>query len=417
VRGVKPDSMKILLFYGNGSFIESFGGAEKVACGMADAFTRRGWSVGIVCNDLKSGLPAYPIPSEVKLVNLNGTGKRIGTIPRQLKIGRELTRPLRPLGVSFFFDRVNDLLLREFTERLEGAIAEFKPDVILPFFVSDLLTVTMCPSAKRIPIVQMLHDTPKNAIGYPSAVKRKALDRTACVQVLLESFVPEVQRRCDAEVVVIPNAVPQFEGQVSYQPKDAYRIINIARLEPKQKQQHILIEAFAPLAKEFPNWTLGFYGADQLGFYGGDPRSSYRLALEKQIRQLGLENRIFLEGTTDRVEETLLSADIFAFPSAWEGFGIALLEAMRVGLPVVGFCSAPAVNELIRDGENGLLAESGPAGMRAALRRLMQDAPLRQKLGKCGRGFAAKFAPENIWDQWETLLTRIVTRSMENETV
>ena len=391
--------MKLLLFMGNGVFIDSFGGAEKVACSMAGEFTRRGWPVTIVCNDLKAGRPAYPIPPEVRLVNLNGTGRRLGSIPKRIKIGRELTRPLRGLGISYFFDRVKEIEITAFLDRLDRVIAETGPDVILPFFVADLLAVTKCRSAERIPIVQMLHDTPENAIGPPSSAIRRALDKTACVQVLLESFLPGVRRYCGAETAVIPNAVPQYAGQVPYRGKDACRIVNIARLEPKQKQQHLLIDAFALLADEFPGWTLHFYGADQDG--------RYRLELEQQITRLGLQKRVFLEGVTCRVEETLLSADIFAFPSAWEGFGIAMLEAMRVGLPVVGFRSAPAVNEIIRDGENGLLAGDGAAGFAASLRRLIRDASLRRRLGENARVFSERYAPENIWNQWENLLNRI----------
>ena len=394
--------MKLLLFMGNGCFIESFGGAEKVACEMANAFTRRGWSVTIVCNDVKAGLPAYPLRPEVRLVNLNGTGTRRVSIPKRIKIGRELTRPLRGLGVSYFFDRVKEIEIATFCGKLDRAIAETAPDVILPFFIADLLAVTKCRSAERFPIVQMLHDTPENAIGPPSPAIRAALDRTACVQVLLESFLPGVRQRCGAETAVIPNAVPQYAGQVPYRGDDACRIVNIARLEPKQKQQHLLIDAFALLADEFPNWTLHFYGADQ--------DDKYHLELERRIAERGLQKRVFLEGVTRRVEETLLSADIFAFPSAWEGFGIALLEAMRVGLPVAGFRSAPAVCELIRDGENGLLADDGAAGFAEALRRLIRDASLRRRLGENARAFAERYAPENIWDQWEELLTRIIRR-------
>ena len=400
--------MNLLLFMGNGVFIDSFGGAEKVACEMANAFTRRGWSVSVVCNDLKSGRPAYPLLPEVRLINLNGTGKKLGVIPRPVNIGRELTRPLRPLGVSYFFDRVNEIRLRAFTDRLDRAIDDLKPDVILPFFVDDLLAVTMCPSAGPVPIVQMLHDTPENAIGPPSPVIRSALDKTACVQVLLESFVPGVQKRCSARTVVIPNAVPQPAGQVLHEKKRACRIVNIARLEPKQKQQHLLIDAFALLANEFPDWTLHFYGNDQT--------NKYRLQLEKQICRLELQKRVFLAGVTNRVEDALLSADIFAFPSSREGFSLALLEAMGVGLPSVGFRSAPSVNELIRDGENGLLAEDGAAGFAAALRRLMESNELRRQLGENARAFAARYVPERVWDQWETLLKRIIAGNPRHDT-
>lgn len=388
--------MNLLLFMGNGCFIQSFGGAERVACEMANEFTRRGWNVTIVCNDFKEGSAAYPLHSEVKLVNINGTGKPLYVIPQRVKIGREITRPLRRFGVTYFFDLVSDIQLQSLIRPLNRAITEAEPDVILPFFVSDLLNLVRCRAADDVPIVQMLHDTPENTIGSLNSMTLPALDRAACVQVLLESFVPGVQERCKTKTVVIPNAVPQFTRQIDYAQKDAYRIVNIARLEAKQKQQHVLIDAFAQVAEEFPNWTLHFYGADHGDFYHD--------RLLDQIRQHGLENRIFLEGTTDHVEETLLSADIFAFPSAWEGFGIALLEAMSAGLPTIGFRSAPAVNELIKNEENGLLTDDGAKGFALGLRRLMSDRSLRERLGRNGKGFSENYSPKRIWDRWEEIL-------------
>ena len=354
----------------------------------------------IVCNDIKAGQPAYPLLPEVEQFNLNGTGKNM--VPPRIKICREICRPLQQLGFPYLFDRVNETRACLFTNRLERVIDKIRPDVILPFSVDELMTLTTCRNAKHIPIVQMLHYLPKKAIGPPSRIRRKALNKAACVQVLLESFVHDTRKLCDSEIVVIPNSVPQSERHISYREKDSYRIVNLARLQ-RGKQPHILIDAFALLAEEFPNWTLHFYGDDQ--------GSNFHLKLEKQICRLKLEKRVFLEGVTKQPEETLLSGDIFGFPSAREGFSIALLEAMRTGLPPVGFRSAPSVNELIRDEENGLLAEDGAAGMAAALRRLMGSAELRRRLGENARAFAAQYTPEKIWDRWETLLVRVISQN------
>ncbi len=99
----------------------------------------------------------------------------------------------------------------------------------------------------------------------------------------------------------------------------------------------------------------------------------------------------------------------YANPAAPKGGTLVLSPPQRTGFDKFNPFSlkgvpAPGIGQLMFESllttssdevasAYGLLAESGPAGMRAALRRLMQDAPLRQKLGKCGRGFAAKFAP------------------------
>lgn len=394
--------MKLLLYYGNGIFIDSFGGAEHVACDMANEFVRRGWNVTIVCNDLKSGLPAYPLDAPVRLVNLNVTGRRLGAIPQRLKIAREITRPFKKWGLTYFFDQCQKIRLKNITDRLEIILSEEQPDIILPFFVEDLLALCRCPAANRIPIVQMLHDPPEITIGQGGAIRR-ALNRTACVQVLLESFVPGVKKHCDAQTVVIPNAVPHYAEKVEHKEKDSYRIVNIARLDWKQKRQHLLIKAFALLADDFPNWTLHFYG-------GGDDKS-YQDGLKKLIANHRLSDRIFLEGVTDRVKEAMLSADIFAFPSKHEGFGIALVEAMGIGLPAVGFKSTPAVNELIRNGENGILTDDGAAAFAEGLRKLMSDSALRARMGENGHIFARQFEAQPIWDRWEALFHDILDQA------
>ena len=392
--------MKLMLCWVVNRFIDTVGGTERVVCGMANEFARRGWSVLLVFNDPKQGVPFYPLRPEVELINLNGTGRDPVTIPKWVKVGRELTRPFCQWGLSYFFERIDRIRKNVILDKLNDTIAEAAPDLILPFFTEDLMVLTDSPAAKRIPIVQTLRNPPNIAIGPLYPAKRRALEQCARVHVLLESFRSGVQKQCDVPIVVIPNGVTQYTEQISYNKKNAYRILNLARLEPRQKQQHILIDAFALLADEFPSWTLHFYGAAT--------SDRYRLKLERQIRRHGLSDRIFLEGVTHKVNETLLTGDIFGFPSSREGISNALLEAMCAGLPSVGFRAAPSVNELIRDGENGLLAEPGAKSLAAALRRLMSDAPLRRRLGENARRFASQFEPEKVWDQWENLLKEVI---------
>ena len=133
--------------------------------------------------------------------------------------------------------------------------------------------------------------------------------------------------------------------------KDTYKILFVGRLSKNHKRPHLLIEAFAGLADEFPNWNVELWGAE-------DGKAYYK-ELQLLIKKHHLENRVFLKGPTNDVPSVLQQGDIFAFPSAYEGFGLALGEAMSMGLPAVGYKSCSAVNELIKDGENGYLCDDG----------------------------------------------------------
>ena len=83
-----------------------------------------------------------------------------------------------------------------------------------------------------------------------------------------------------------------------------------------------------------------------------------------------------------------------------EGFGLTLAEAMSMGLPPLGCKSCVAVNELIQDGINGLLAEDGANGLAQSMKTL--------RLGKAARASMRKYKASVIWRAWEELLDECV---------
>ena len=122
------------------------------------------------------------------------------------------------------------------------------------------------------------------------------------------------------------------------------------------------------------------------------------------IKRRRLSERIFFKGTTDDVASVLQTGDVFVFPSAFEGFGLTLAEAMSMGLSVVGCKSCVAANELIQDGVDGLLAEEGADGLAQSTGTLMKDQALRVKMGKAARASMRKYEASVIWTAWEDLL-------------
>lgn len=132
------------------------------------------------------------------------------------------------------------------------------------------------------------------------------------------------------------------------------------------------------------------------------------------IKKSCLNEKIFFSGVSKNIHKKLQNADIFAFPSAYEGMPLALMEAMAVGLPSIGYKSCPAVNELIVDGYNGFLCEDGIDDFAEKLKILMFDAELRMKMGENARESMVQYAPEKIWNQWEALINEVVNKHKEN---
>ena len=126
------------------------------------------------------------------------------------------------------------------------------------------------------------------------------------------------------------------------------------------------------------------------------------------IHKNHLENRVFLKGATNDVPNVLQQGDIFAFPSAYEGFGMALGEAMSMGLPAIGYKNCSAVNELIEDGKNGYLCEDGVDDLANKMALLMKRRDMRVQFGIAARESMKKYATETVWNQWEAILRHYI---------
>jgi glycosyltransferase involved in cell wall biosynthesis len=126
----------------------------------------------------------------------------------------------------------------------------------------------------------------------------------------------------------------------------------------------------------------------------------------------------FAEGTTAQIKfignltnhelpALLNQCDIYVMPSLYEGHPKALLEAMACGLPALG-TRVSGIQEIITDGENGLLCEINAASIKAGLQRLLEDAELRARLGQAGREYIVNnFALERIVEMELDLLRRL----------
>lgn len=372
------------------------GGAAKVTCNFANEMKCRGHQVSLVYSDIQMGKFFYPIDEGIPVYDIRHYKGQSIAYPWYLKLKRELYR---------LFDKqkarsVNDQFESSFLlDNLEDVLNIVKPDVIVSF-QSAASKLLLCDLKTEIPVITMSHGDTSDYFQTCPKEELPALEKSAVVQVLVPSFERPIKEHLPkVKTVVIGNAIPQYEEQADLSvEKDTYRIVFTGRLAKGHKRPHLLIEAFAGLAKDFPNWTVELWGAV-------DGKAYYK-ELQMMISKNKLENQVFLKGTTDDVKSVLKEGDIFAFPSAYEGFGMSLAEGMSMGLPVIGYKSCSAVNELITDGVDGYLCEDGVDDFRDKLRKLMSDRDLRVAMGKQACIAMKAYAPEKIWDTWENLLER-----------
>jgi glycosyltransferase involved in cell wall biosynthesis len=192
----------------------------------------------------------------------------------------------------------------------------------------------------------------------------------------------------------IPNAVPPLGGGGAQ--LDAPVIVAAGRLTT-QKGFDRLIDAFAVVAREHPQWQLRIYGEGR-----------ERPVLERQIVRRGLHDNVFLMGQTKQLPDALGQASLFVLSSRFEGFGIVLIEAMSKGLPVVSFDCPRGPSEIVSHGTDGLLVPDGDvAGLSTALLELVTDPEKRRRYGVAALQKAESFAQGPVTERWEALLARL----------
>ncbi|MFC8915767.1 glycosyltransferase family 4 protein [Streptomyces sp. NPDC057116] len=195
-------------------------------------------------------------------------------------------------------------------------------------------------------------------------------------------------------VLAIPNSVP--EPVVAPSDTSGTTIMAAGRLA-SEKQYHVLIDAFAQVVAERPEWTLRICG-------WGNQKDRLR----KRIDRLGLYNSVHLMGPRSPIEPEWVKGAIAVSTSRHESFGMTLVEAMRCGLPVVSTDCDYGPREIIADGEDGLLVPVGDTdAIAGALLRLIDDPELRRRMGAAAQVNARRFDPGPVAKQYEELFAEL----------
>ncbi len=176
-------------------------------------------------------------------------------------------------------------------------------------------------------------------------------------------------------------------------PKDARIVLSTSRLT-SQKGIDVAVEALSALPDDVVLVVLG--------------EGPERKRLEETAREHAVESRVFLPGRVPDVAAWLRRASVYVQPARWEGFGLAVLEAMVCGLPVVA-TNVSSLPELVADGETGVLVPPDDA---AALARGIERALSEPGMGDAGRERARRaFSVAQMADRTAALYDALLSAS------
>jgi glycosyltransferase involved in cell wall biosynthesis len=214
----------------------------------------------------------------------------------------------------------------------------------------------------------------------------------------------EAVARCvdgGARVVYAGIEVPAFaSGNAPFESSRPIRVFGMAGRIVELKGFEYMIEAFAKLHGDYPDARLEICGE------GPD-----RVRLERRSNELGLDSVVRFLGWRTDLPKLMSRWDVFVQPSLEEGFGMAALDAMAAGLPVVA-SDVRGLPELIVDGVTGILVEPrNPKLLASATASLIEDAEKARKFGRAGRDRAAeKFTAKRMAAELESVYYGMMER-------
>ena len=232
-----------------------------------------------------------------------------------------------------------------------------------------------------------LHLRPHRVLSHP-LYSRAALVAAVSGGVR-DALAIELARWVPSErIVVIPNPVDTEEIQRRADPQlpraARLRFCSVGRLV-SAKGFDVLIEAFAVARLDRP-WELLIIGDGPL-----------RPELEQLVRQRRLEDNVQFRGMVENPYPLMASSDIAVQASRWEGFGMAIVEALSLGVAQIATECPGGIAETLGHGDFGLLVPPGDVQQLAScLRLLATDDGLRQRLAASGPSRAAEYAPTRV---------------------
>ncbi len=283
---------------------------------------------------------------------------------------------------------------------LRKTLRASRPDVVIGFSEHMCVMMLLATLGLSIPVIAFEHTDPRQAPldRFWGFLRRWSYFRAKGIVLLTEELKGVAAQSWPEKLLhVIPNPAVVVEKNKDAPPPfelPARFIVAMGRLVPL-KGFDMLLEAFSRCERD--DWSLVILGE------GED-----RLRLEHLVKKFNLEQRALLPGRVAEPSLILRRADIFVLSSRYEGFPMALVEAMACGVAVLSFDCPTGPSDIVRDGEDGILVPPEDiSALTEAMTGLMDDERQRHRLAARAPEVMRRFCVEKVMDQWDALLASV----------
>jgi len=297
--------------------------------------------------------------------------------------------------------------------RLRRAFAELAPDVVHVHSRrgADLFAGLACASASSGPAAILTRRVESDEPGFWARFKyrpyravvaiSRAVREQLCGRAGLDpARVPTIASAVDTQAFAPDRHARARVVREFVLPEDAFIIAVSAQLIARKGHAHFL-RCLPEIVRAHPRVRVLCFG-----------RGPLRAPLERLAAALKLSAHVQFPGFRDDISVVLPGVDLLVHPAVREGLGLAVLEAMSAGVPVVA-TAAGGIVDAVTDGREGLLVPAGDrARLSAAVQRFAADAGLRARMGAAGRERArADFSIARMTDLYLRLYADVRARA------
>lgn len=350
-------------------YLHGAGGAERQIVMLANNLAKMGHNVTLIilaCANIK-----YEISSDVKILDL--------TVAEQAK-GNKI------------FNRF---------KALKKAYLDISPDVTIHYWLQSAYLTAFMNGNVRGKIIYSERGDPgdkeyKGLLAFVRLVAFKKMDGFVFQSIgARDYFKKDVKNKS----IIIPNSVhiPLVKYDVPCKNR-VKRIVNVGRLD-EQKNQKLLIEAFALIANEIPDYTLEIFGEGTL-----------KDSLEKLVCDRNLQGRVIFRETTKNIFEEVYKSSLFVLSSDFEGMPNALMEAMALGVPCISTdCRPGGARELITDGYNGYIVDCGSVcNLAKTIKKVLGDDNLSVVFANNAMEIRKTHSDQEVFLKWAQYIEKVV---------
>lgn len=363
------------------------GGMERVLVNKANYLARHGHKIVIATTDQRGRVPFFELDPSIRCVDLN--------INYEENNGKSLLNKL----LKYPFKQLRH------RKRLSQLLVQEQPDITISMYCNEAaLLPKMRDGSKK---VLEVHFSKFKRMQYGRKGLWKVVDwwRSQIDERLVcryDKFIVLTEEDKGywgdlPNIDVIPNSISHFPSSPAQ--LNTHKVLAVGRYT-HQKGFDLLLDAWALVVKQCPQWSLDIVGDGEL-----------RSELEEKIRHLNLTHSVSLVKVTNQIEQAYQSASCFVMSSRYEGLPMVLIEAQSFGLPIVSFACKCGPRDIITHGDDGYLVEEGDIEALAKhLLYIITNDTLRQSMGRAAQLSATRFDETNVMNKWETLFSSLLNK-------